>query len=316
MARRKPPEHKQVNLNEIVTSSLELLGYQIRITDVAIDLKLDPALPPVIGDGDQLTQVITNLVLNATQAMDGSKKLRRIVLESGIEADNQVFLKVTDTGPGVPAEIKQKIFEPFFTTKSTKGGTGVGLALCLNIVASHGGQIRVEEPAEGGASFIITIPATEQTADEAPLQDKPVMAVGPQLRLLLVDDEVEIAQTLADLLEPEGHTVDLAANGAIALDKIRKSTFDVIISDLRMPVMDGPALYDALEKEMPSYLSRIIYVTGDTLSTHVQSFLSEHPVMVVEKPYRLIDIHRAIADLLKREQSTGKMTVTEPVHVS
>ena len=100
-------------------------------------------------------------------------------------------------------------------------------------------------------------------------------------------------------MEPEGHTIDIAANGAIALNKIRKTPFDAIISDLRMPVMDGPALYEALEHELPSYLNKIIYVTGDTLSTHVQEFLSTHTVPVVEKPYRLKDIHRALSDLLK-----------------
>ena len=91
----------------------------------------------------------------------------------------------------------------------------------------------------------------------------------------------------------------MAANGAIALDKIRKTSFDAIISDLRMPVMDGPALYDALQRELPSYLNKIIYVTGDTLSPHVQDFLSKHTVPLVEKPYRLKDIQRALSDLLK-----------------
>ena len=303
LARRKPPEHKKVNLNEVVSASLELLGYQIRNADVEINLKLDPALPAIIGDGDQLTQVVTNLVLNAAQAMDGCAAPRRITLESGIDATGQVNLKVMDTGPGVPADIKSKIFEPFFTTKAPKGGTGVGLALCLNIVASHGGQITVEPTPGGGASFIITLPVMAQAADDAPeATNKALPALADKLRILLVDDEVEIAQTLADLLEPEGHTVDLAANGAIAFAKLQKNTFDVIISDLRMPVMDGPTLYKTLAQALPVYLNRIIYVTGDTLSAHVQSFLSEHPVLVVEKPYRLVDIHHAIEEILKKAQ--------------
>jgi two-component system NtrC family sensor kinase len=83
------------------------------------------------------------------------------------------------------------------------------------------------------------------------------------------------------------------------MEKLRKQTFDAIVSDLRMPVMDGPALFEALEHELPSYLNRIIYVTGDTLSTRVQEFLGSHAVPVVEKPYRIKDIRRVLSELLK-----------------
>jgi two-component system NtrC family sensor kinase len=192
------------------------------------------------------------------------------------------------------------VFEPFFTTKGSKGGTGVGLALCLNIVASHGGELHLTDTPGGGACFTMKFPALEKSEGEEQ-HDGNAEPIGfGKIKLLLVDDEVEIAQTLADLMEPEGHTIDIAANGAIAMDKLRKAPYDAIISDLRMPVMDGPSLYEALQHELPSYLNKIIYVTGDTLSTHVHDFLSKHPVPVVEKPYRLKDIHMALSDLLKK----------------
>jgi len=314
LARRKPPEHKQVALNDIVQASLDLLGYQIRNVGVEIELRLDPDLPPVIGDGDQLTQVVTNLVLNAMQAMEGSKGARRITLETRVAGD-QVMLSAIDTGPGIAPELRSKIFEPFFTTKSTKGGTGVGLALCHNIIIAHGGAIRVEDTPGGGATFTFTIPRAVAAPDMQTPQASHTAPMQP-LRLLLVDDELEIAQTLADLLEPEGHFVDLAANGAVALTKLRKAAYDVIISDLRMPVMDGPALYEALGRDLPVYRDRIIYVTGDTLSAHVQSFLKQHPLCVVEKPYRLADIHRAIQDILKNAAGASKMTAAELLDVS
>ena len=297
LARRKPPERKPVALNQVIRSSLELLGYQIKNGDVDIQSDLDSSLPEITGDADQMTQVITNLVLNASQALDGWNGPRHIIIRSHKGDHNDVVLTIADTGPGVPPEIRPRVFEPFFTTKGSKGGTGVGLALCLNIVAAHDGQLILSETPGGGATFTITFPITDIVAISAAQGDGELPL--PPLKILLVDDEVEIAQTLADLMEPEGHDIDIAANGAIALEKIRKSSFDVIISDLRMPVMDGPALYEALQRELPSYLNKIIYVTGDTLSTHVQDFLSNHIVPVVEKPYRLKDIHRALSDLLK-----------------
>lgn len=163
----------------------------------------------------------------------------------------------------------------------------------------------------GGATFTIDLPMTEASELGKGAQSPSQELVLPILKILLVDDEVEIAQTLADLLEPEGHTIDIAVNGAIALNKLHKNRFDVIISDLRMPVMDGPALYEALGRELPSYLNKIIYVTGDTLSSHVQTFLSQHPVHVVEKPYRLSDVRRAVATLLKREGGNSNQTISE-----
>jgi PAS domain S-box-containing protein len=296
LARRKPPERKPVDLNQVVKASLELLGYQLRNGEVDIQSYLDPTLPQVTGDGDQITQVVTNLLLNAVQAMEGWKGQHRITVGTKVDSVYTV-LTIADTGPGIPHEIRSRIFEPFFTTKGGKGGTGVGLALCVNIVAAHGGELALAETEGGGATFLLKFPVAQDVLLDGDAAADATASFGP-IRLLLVDDEVEIAQTLADLLEPEGHTIDIAANGAIALEKIRQNTFDAIISDLRMPVMDGPALYEALQRELPSYLNKIIYVTGDTLSTHVQDFLGHNTVPVVEKPYRLKDIRRALSDLL------------------
>ncbi|MDE1901703.1 MAG: response regulator [Alphaproteobacteria bacterium] len=305
LARRKPPERKAVELNQIVRSSLELLGYQVKTGEIDLQTDIDPQLPDITGDGDQLTQVVTNLALNAMQAMDGWKQSKRLHVSTRHD-DKFAYLSVADSGPGIPAEIRNRIFEPFFTTKGSKGGTGVGLALCLNIVASHDGELLLADTPGGGATFTVKFPIGTAKAPTAATTGDDGAVDLPKIRLLLVDDEVEIAQTLADLMEPEGHHIDIAANGAIAMEKLRKNTYDAVISDLRMPVMDGPALYEALKRELPSYLNRIIYVTGDTLSTHVQEFLKNYPVPVVEKPYRLKDIRRALSDLLTAAaQKTG-----------
>ena len=221
---------------------------------------------------------------------------RRLTISSSVDKD-RVILSVADTGPGVPHEIRTKIFEPFFTTKSGTGGTGVGLSLCINIVASHGGEVLIADTAGGGATFIVQLPLAS-VATGGPEQKQDAVQLPAKLKMLLVDDEIELAQTLADLLEPEGHEIDIAINGAVALEKLHKRPFDVIISDLRMPVLDGPGLYEGLKRELPDYTNRIIYVTGDTLSAHVQSFLAQYPLPVVEKPYRLVDVRRAIAELL------------------
>ncbi|NCC03808.1 MAG: response regulator [Proteobacteria bacterium] len=307
LARRKPPEHKDIDIAIVIQSSLDLLGYQIRNENITLKLNVAENMPPVIGDVDQITQVIINLAMNATQAMHGWEGAHNLSIEACLEPEGtHILISIIDTGPGVPEEIRHKIFEPFFTTKGT-GGTGVGLALCLNIIAGHGGQMIFEETPGGGATFRIRLPVSKPTGSAKEGEAATSDTVGRKMRLLLVDDEIELAQTLADLLEPNGHEIDLAANGKIALDKLRKNSFDAIVSDLRMPVMDGPTMYAEIAKEMPQYIKKIIYVTGDTLSPHVNAFLKDTPVPVIEKPYKLADVQEALAKLLKENETQSNM---------
>jgi len=302
IARRKPPERKKVDLNQIIRGALDLLGYQIRTSSIEVESILDDKLKGVWGDNDQLTQVVMNVLLNAVQALDGWSGVRKIKIVTAGDDKNRAVLTVSDTGPGIPEEIRTKIFEPFFTTKGGKGGTGIGLSLCLNIVTAHGGEMEAGESPDSKSVFTIKLPLAEDNA-HLTLEDgadvKP-----PPMSLLIVDDEIELAQTLADLLDADGHKIDMAINGRVALNKIKKEKFDAIISDLRMPVMDGPALYEELVKEFPAYVKKIAFVTGDTLSPHVQEFLRSHELIVVEKPYKIKDIRQILMEIV--EQSKDK----------
>jgi PAS domain S-box-containing protein len=299
LARRKPAERKALDLNNLIHASLELLNYKFKNENIQLTLDLDPTLPAIHGDDDQLMQVFTNLALNAAQAMHNWQSARRISIRSTQKDEKTALVTISDTGPGVPHDIRSRVFEPFFTTKGPQGGTGVGLSLCLNIIESHGGHVQLEDTPGGGATFLITLPTIEFAEEAKDEKAAEPIKFSKKLKLLLVDDELELSQTLADLLEPEGHDIDLAVNGEIALHKLQEKTYDAIISDLRMPVMDGPALYAELAQKLPHYKERIIYVTGDTLSPHVQAFLSQTPLPVIEKPYRIADVRQALAEVLK-----------------
>jgi PAS domain S-box-containing protein len=309
LARRKPPERKPVDLNAVIHASLELLGYQFRNENVILTLNLDPNLPQINGDSDQLTQVFTNLELNAAQALQDWSGHRAVTITTQKSGLSDITVTIADTGPGIPAEIKTRIFEPFFTTKSGKGGTGVGLSLCMNIVESHGGHIAIETTDGGGATFVITMPTIAQTdvsLDEEEEKTSATAAIGNK-RILIVDDELELAQTLVDLLEPDGHEIDMAENGKIALEKMTQKPYDAIISDLRMPVMDGPTMFEEMLKSLPEMAKKTIFVTGDTLSTHIQTFLSHHIVPLIDKPYRLKDVRQALDMVLKGNDDQGNI---------
>jgi hypothetical protein len=146
----------------------------------------------------------------------------------------RVAIKIKDNGPGVPEDIRGRIFEPLFTTKAVGTGTGIGLALCHRLVETHGGSIRIEGPADQGAVFVVQLPIGSG-APEAAAQCQPRPAEGPGHRILIIDDEPGVAEFLADVLEYEGHQVALSVTGEETLRLLESQSFDIILSDIRMP---------------------------------------------------------------------------------
>jgi len=119
-----------------------------------------------------------------------------------------------------------------------------------------------------------------------------------QARVLVIEDEPTVAQMMVDLLECDGHAVDTAANGVLALEKISERAYDVILSDLRMPELDGAGLYRALAREQPELLARLIFITGSMEQPEYQSFLAGKPAPVIAKPFNLVDLQDAVQQVL------------------
>jgi CheY-like chemotaxis protein len=209
----------------------------------------------------------------------------------------RVRLVVQDNGPGVGPAIRSRIFEPFFTTKQPGMGTGIGLSMCLSIVNAHGGTIAVADTPGGGASFVVELPVRDIEASAA-LAPGTTEAIGTGCRILIVDDEPEIAETLAEMLGAEGHTAETAENGSVALQRLVEGGFDAVISDLRMPILDGPGLYREIGRHHPDLLSHVGFVTGDSLSPAIQRFLGDHEVICLEKPFVRDEVRRMLAKLL------------------
>lgn len=299
LARRKDPERKMVDINQVINQALDLLASQLRTDSVESKLNLMPGVPLVMADADQLHQIITNLVLNAKQALAERPEPRLITIGSAVDVSAQtVSISVSDNGPGVPADIRRRIFEPFFTTKTEGRGTGIGLSLSLGLAEAHHGSITYADTPGGGATFILTLPIGKAEVEPVAVPDVPLVKL-PSLKILLVDDEPDVVQILADLMTNDRHQVTIAENGAVALQHLMTDKYDLIISDLRMPVMDGPTLYRTIKAELPHYVNRIFFVTGDTLSVHVRTFLEENPVLVIDKPYMAEDVRQAVQRQLK-----------------
>ncbi len=299
MARQQTPEQGTVDINILVDNALELMGYTLRTAGVEIVEKRGEDLPFVWGDADQLHQVVANLLVNAQQAMMDSPEPRRLTITSDFDAAaGMVTLTVDDTGAGVPEEIRPRIFDPFFTTKPTGVGTGIGLSVCHGVVESHHGSINVTDSPDGGARFVVQLPPAGATMTPPAEPETAAAARIRARRVLVVEDELEIAESLGEILGLDGHKVDLADNGKTALKKIAKTDYDLILMDLRMPKMDGPTLYRELEKNHPHLCSRVAVVTGDTLEAAASDFLKQTGLRWIEKPFVPADVSKAVDEAL------------------
>ncbi len=303
MARQRPPERAPVDLRAVVRSTVELLSYALKADGVRVELDLPDELPSVWGDGDQLAQVVSNLIVNAQQAvraLPGERKLR-IGLSVDAEDAGFVTLGVADNGGGVPEALRTRIFEPFFTTKPVGAGTGVGLSVCRGIVEAHDGSIEVDDADQGGARFTVRLPVSRGGAGgEIVAEHASALRLPPDTNVLLVDDEPDILRTLGELLEACGARTQMAANGNEALAKLANADFDLVFCDMRMPELDGPGLFRAVSERAPDLARRFVFVTGDVLSVDVARFLNETTAPHIEKPFRRSEIMRTALAILER----------------
>ena len=300
LARQRAPERAAMELNDVVAAAVELLAYSLHVDNIEVDCHLAAELPTLWADPHQLQQVVVNLLSNAHQAMQAMATPRRLTIATAADATRRrVQLTVADTGPGIPHDLQQRIFEPFFTTKPPGLGTGLGLSLCQGIVESHGGTIHVESAPGQGAVFRI----------ELPVEEAPVAVLAPPLvetlatpqegAILVVDDESGITSALEYLLQCDGYQVETAANGRMALEKLRERTYDLLLSDLRMPELDGMGLYEELAQHYPHLLSRLIFLTGDTLNAETTRLLEQVGAPRLSKPFTATEVRRVVQQALQ-----------------
>jgi PAS domain S-box-containing protein len=298
MARQQQPERGPVAINDVVTAALDITSYPIRTSSIEVALDLSKGIPLILADADQLHQVMLNLIINAQQSLQDHPGPRRIRVSSCYDyLADVVCITVADNGPGIPAHLRARIFEPYFTTKPTGVGLGVGLAVSLGIVEAHGGTLTAASPAEGGAVFTITLPVGAVAAALAEARPSP-KANASERAILIVDDEADIRDTLRDILTGAHHRVVTAGSGREALERMAAETYDVILTDIRMPDLDGRTLYQEIERRWPGQGGRVIFVTGDTLASALREFVSQSGRPVIEKPFLPNEVRRIVAELV------------------
>jgi GAF domain-containing protein/ActR/RegA family two-component response regulator len=275
--------HETLEVTE--TRRNELLGRGIA---VEVETALAADLPPVPGDPVELREALTNLVLNALDAMPEGGTLT-LTTRAG-EAE-RVELAVADTGIGMPAHVKQRIFDPFFTTKGSRG-TGLGLSMAYGILSRHGVRVDVHSVEGQGTTFRLSFPVARAPAEPvAPAPSAP--AAAPALACLVVDDEVEVGDTLGDVLTSCGHRAVVVRDGAEAVARFRAEPFDAVFTDLSMPGLSGWEVakrIKAVARAVPVFLC-----TGLGVEVSADELRANGVDAVLAKPLRLEDVQAAVA---------------------
>ena len=293
-ARKQEGARRPTAIKPLVEATLALLRNQLMSLKVDAELEVEPGVPEIEMNSNEITQVFVNLVNNAAQAIAAAGRPEgghiRVTARPWLDG---VAVSIADNGPGIPEELAPRVFEPFFTTKPEGQGTGLGLSICQGIVKEHGGRITLEPGPGTGATFTVELPRGTRTSRLTP--SPPQVVAHRPLRLLVVDDELPILHYMRATLESWGHTVEIASDGSEALERALAQPFDAIICDLRMPRLGGREMYQQLAQKHPAVAERIIFATGDTVRGDTLRFLEEIGRPFLHKPFTLAELRIVLA---------------------
>ncbi len=277
---------------------------------IRVEFHLPKDLWTISGDPTQLHQVLLNLCVNARDAMPLGGQLTIEAenipgdtwppgLDPKVQPGSHLVIKVTDTGTGIPPEVREKIFDPFFTTKEVGKGTGLGLSTSLGIVKSHGGFIHLKSEPGKGSTFEVWLPANPRGHPSPAQVVKPRLTLGHGELILVVDDEASLRAITRQTLEAYGYSVLTAMNGVDALAAYARHQDGIaaVLTDVMMPEMDGIALTLALKRLNPDV--RVVAASGLSNPEHETKSISAGAKCFLPKPYDVETLLRGLTETLQ-----------------
>jgi hypothetical protein len=305
-ARREVVQPQVLSLNEAIAGMEQILRRTIG-EHVELLVSLTEPLPSVLADPGQIEQVVLNLAINARDAMPsgGLLSIDTSVVEGGEDSSGEapvpagayVRLRVSDTGSGMPAEVRNRAFEPFFTTKPKGEGSGLGLATVYGIVTQAGGRARLYSEEGIGTTVTVLLPATDQTISGSG-RHQGTAPVGGSETVLVVEDEDAMREVTRRILQRNGYQVITAGNGPEAIDLAASyaGPIDLLLTDVIMPKMQGNAVAEAVSHARPDL--RVLFMSG-----YAQPVLGSHGnledgVTLVEKPFTEPTLLAKVRDVL------------------
>jgi signal transduction histidine kinase/ActR/RegA family two-component response regulator len=298
-ARQRPRMRVPVDLGEIAERVLALQRNALKKARIRATISIPDDVPAVAGDPQELQQVMLNVVMNARQAIEGSHRPGQITITAR-PTNGHVLVTVEDSGPGVPPEILDRVFEPFFSTKGEQG-TGLGLAISFGLVRGMGGRMWLQNVEGSGAQLSFELPLDAGAADA-----QPVDAARPGVRrlsILVVEDEEAVRRAMALLAKRLGHEVTTVGRFEDAAARLgdRAGRYDAFLVDVHLDdAHTGFDLFDRLREEGRGREERIVFTTGDSISTQTREALERADRPVLRKPFSLDELR----EMLERVSAT------------
>jgi PAS domain S-box-containing protein len=285
---------------DVLEAAIRLTGNELRHrAELVRDLQPTPL---VTADDGRLTQVFINLLINAAHAIPaGRSDDNRITARTRTDEAGRAVIEVEDTGQGIAPDVQSRVFDPFFTTKGVGEGTGLGLSICHGIVSGLGGQISIDSaPGRGTVVRVVLPPAVPAAGDAEPAALAATADAGeaPRRRILLVDDEPLVAQTMERLLRRD-YDITIARTGREAIDHITGGArFDAIVSDVMMPNMTGIELVEELQRIAPDQAQRLIFLSGGAFTAQTRERLDQLGAPQLEKPISARELRACVTRIL------------------
>ena len=316
-SRKESKKREVIGVNELIKQAVNLKRYQLKVNNIQLISEPCEISYPVSVTAQQMQQVLLNLLNNAEQAIAKTDHPGIIRVEGGRRGET-VYITVTDNGVGIPAHVLPFIFDPFFTTKNLGEGTGLGLSIAHTLIENHGGTISAKsEP--GNTVFTIELPMARspkmpsEAKETQPLPVRSAITKAKRMsRVLVVDDETAIVDAICEFLDLQNITTDKANDGGEALQLLSKNRYDAIVSDIRMPGVDGPELYERSVAMDASYKNRFLFMSGDLVRDSTQGFVSSLNCPCLAKPFALQVLYQNLEPLLNGENGHGNGSPPAP----
>ena len=287
-SRQRKPQRQQVDLRRVLEDTLALRDYDMKLNNIVVEREFEANLPDVLGDEHQLEQVFLNIINNAADAVLESARGGTFRVRIHSDGD-EVCAEFHDSGPGI--KDPKRIFDPFYTTKSVGKGTGLGLSICYGILKEHGGSISASNHPQGGAVFLVRLPAVARrmpapVAVPVARRDAPLHG-----RILLLDDEEPVLEFEREVLRSAGAEVVACADAEDAISRLRDEHFDAIVLDGKMPGrLGGFEVYAWLRSNRPGMEKNVVLAISNVNDPETHRFLQETGALCLPKPFDVADL--------------------------
>jgi PAS domain S-box-containing protein len=284
-----------VDITDALNSAIHIVEHEIKQT-MKLKKEFCGDMPLLLVSTNRLQQVFMNLIVNAAQSFINPKSPKNLLIIRTTLEKNSLRIDFTDNGSGIKPENMEKLFIPFFTTKPKGIGVGLGLSISYSIIIAMGGEISVQSIVNKGTTFSVTLPLSMKASIDPDI--KILAKPKTQLKILIVDDLPNILNTLRRLLEEEQIvTVALGGRAALKILEDRGMSFDLVITDINMPDVNGIDLFRYIKKNHPKLASQIIFLTGSISSEKINDFLGSIKNPHLEKPFTPQELTAAIAGI-------------------